>query len=89
MLIGVPKEIKDNENRIGLAPSSVRELVHHGHDVVVEHNGGIGIGMDDEVFEDVGASIAATAAEIFERAEMIVKVKEPQAVGPPGVFRLL
>ena len=80
MLIGVPKEIKDNENRIGLAPSSVRELVHHGHDVVVEHNGGIGIGMDDEVYEAVGASIAATAAEIFERAEMIVKVKEPQAV---------
>jgi alanine dehydrogenase len=80
MLIGVPKEIKDNENRIGLAPSSVRELVHHGHDVVVEHNGGIGIGMDDEAYEAVGASVAGTAAEIFERAEMIVKVKEPQAV---------
>ena len=80
MLIGVPKEIKDNENRIGLAPSSVRELVHHGHDVVVEHNGGIGIGMDDEAYKAVGASIAGTAAEIFERAEMIVKVKEPQAV---------
>lgn len=80
MLIGVPKEIKDNENRVGLAPSSVREVVHHGHDVIVEHNAGIGIGMGDEDYQAVGATVVDTAAEVFERAEMIVKVKEPQAV---------
>ena len=54
MLIGVPKEIKDNENRVGLAPSSVREVIHHGHDVIVEHNAGIGIGTGDEESEAVG-----------------------------------
>lgn len=80
MLIGVPKEIKDNENRVGLAPSSVRELKHHGHDVLIEKDAGAGIGVTDEEYATVGASVAATAAEIFERAEMIVKVKEPQAV---------
>ncbi|MDJ0957185.1 MAG: alanine dehydrogenase [Arenicellales bacterium] len=80
MLIGVPKEIKDNENRVGLAPSSVRELSHHGHNILVEQNAGVGIGVTDEEYEAVGANVVATAAEIFERAEMIVKVKEPQAV---------
>ena len=80
MLIGVPKEIKDNENRIGLAPSSVRELTHHGHKILIEQNAGIGIGVTDLEFEAVGAEVVDTAAEIFERADMIVKVKEPQAV---------
>jgi alanine dehydrogenase len=80
MIIGVPKEIKDNENRVGLAPSSVREAVAHGHEVVVETNAGIGIAASDAEYEKAGAKISGGAAEIFEKADMIVKVKEPQAV---------
>ena len=79
MRVGVPKEIKVLENRVGLVPGSVRELVAHGHAVVVEHNAGQGIGMDDDAYRNAGASIVATAAEVFGQAEMIVKVKEPQA----------
>jgi alanine dehydrogenase len=77
--IGVPKEIKVLENRVGLVPGSVRELVAHGHEVVVEHNAGQGIGMDDAAYGRAGARVAATAAEVFAAADMIVKVKEPQA----------
>jgi alanine dehydrogenase len=80
MRVGVPKEIKVLENRVGLTPGSVRELVHHGQSVVVEHNAGQGIGMDDDAYRRAGAEIVATAAEVFASAEMIVKVKEPQAV---------
>ena len=79
MRIGVPREIKVLENRVGLTPASVHELVTHGHDVVVEHGAGQGIGMDDAAYRNVGATIAATAAEVFLAADMIVKVKEPQA----------
>ena len=79
MLIGVPKEIKDNENRVGLAPSSAREAVAHGHEVIVETNAGIGIAASDAEYEKAGAKIIATAAEVFKSADMIVKVKEPQA----------
>ncbi|OAI47628.1 alanine dehydrogenase [Gammaproteobacteria bacterium SCGC AG-212-F23] len=79
MLIGVPKEIKNNEFRVGLVPSSVRELVANGHQVLVQHNAGIGIGLDDDSYRLAGAKIIDTAAEIFNSAEMIVKVKEPQA----------
>jgi len=79
MRIGVPKEIKVLENRVGLTSGSVRELVPHGHTVVVEHNAGQGIGVDDDEYVRAGAEIAATAAEIFATADMIVKVKEPQA----------
>jgi alanine dehydrogenase len=79
MRIGVPKEIKVLENRVGLTPESVREVVAHGHQVVVEHNAGQGIGMDDTAYQRAGASVAATAAEVFAAADMIVKVKEPQA----------
>ena len=78
MLIGVPKEVKNNEYRVGLVPSSVRELVAHGHQVMVEHEAGRGIGIDDAAFEQVGAKIVNTASEIFAKADMIVKVKEPQ-----------
>jgi len=78
MLIGVPKEIKTHEYRVGLIPGSVRELVHHGHRVVVERNAGAGIGFDDAAYEKAGARILASAAEVFAAAEMIVKVKEPQ-----------
>ncbi len=80
MRIGVPKEIKVLENRVGLTPGSVRELVHHGHAVVVEHDAGIGIGVHDADYTREGATIAAHAADIHASSEMIVKVKEPQAV---------
>ncbi len=78
MLIGVPKEIKINENRVGLVPGSVRELVQHGHQVLVQQNAGQGIGFHDDAYTAAGAKIAATAEEIFAKADMIVKVKEPQ-----------
>jgi alanine dehydrogenase len=80
MLIGVPKEIKVHEYRVGMTPSSVREAVAHGHQVLVETNAGGGIGASDEDYRRAGASIAASADDVFARAEMIVKVKEPQAV---------
>lgn len=80
MLVGVPKEIKNHEYRVGLVPSSVRELVHHGHDVVVETGAGVGAGQSDEDYVAAGATIAGSADEIFARADMIVKVKEPLAV---------
>ena len=79
MLIGVPKEIKNNEFRIGLTPAGVKEVIHHGHQVMVQHNGGLAIGFDDEQYSAVGAEIVESAEEIFSRAEMIIKVKEPQA----------
>ncbi len=79
MHIGVPKEVKNHEYRVGLTPESVAELVAHGHKVSVETNAGAGIGASDEDYEQVGADIAKTAEAIFETAHMIVKVKEPQA----------
>ncbi len=78
MLVGVPKEIKTHEYRVGLVPAGVRELTHHGHDVLIETGAGLGIGCSDEAYTAVGAEIAPTAGAVFERAEMIVKVKEPQ-----------
>jgi alanine dehydrogenase len=79
MRVGVPKEIKVLENRVGLTPGSVRELIPHGHTVVIERNAGQGIGVDDDEYVRAGAQIAATASEIFATADMIVKVKEPLA----------
>jgi len=79
MRVGVPKEIKTHEYRVGLVPASVRELVHNGHEVFVEHNAGYGVGFDDEDYERVGATVLKSAEEVFDRAEMVVKVKEPQA----------
>lgn len=78
MLIGVPKEIKKQEHRVGLIPSSVREMVTHGHQVMVETGAGAGIGFDDAAYINAGARIAMTAADIFKSADMIIKVKEPQ-----------
>ena len=78
MLIGVPKEIKNHEYRIGLSPAGVRELVANGHEVLVENNGGAGVGFDNDQYSAVGARIEKSASEIFAQAEMIVKVKEPQ-----------
>lgn len=80
MLIGVPKEIKNHEYRVGLTPTSVRELVAHGHQVLAEQSCGAGIGCDDEVYRQAGAEVVSSAKEVFERSDMIVKVKEPQAV---------
>ena len=78
MIIGSPKEIKNNEFRIGLTPNSVRELTSAGHQMLIESDGGVGSGFNNADYEAVGASIVASAKEIFERSEMIVKVKEPQ-----------
>ena len=78
MLIGVPQEVKTHEYRVGLVPGSVRELAHHGHEVIVEAGAGAGIGFDDREYRSAGARIAADAAEVFAAAELIVKVKEPQ-----------
>ncbi|WP_298674408.1 alanine dehydrogenase [uncultured Sphingomonas sp.] len=78
MLVGVPREIKNNEFRVGLTPGAVREYRHHGHQVIVETGGGAGIGAGDEVYAQSGAEIVATPQEVFARAEMVVKVKEPQ-----------
>ena len=79
MRIGVPKEIKVLENRVGLTPESVREVVAHGHEVVVERDAGQGIGMSDDDYRRAGATVLATAGDVFDTADMIVKVKEPQA----------
>ena len=78
MRIGVPQEIKVHEYRVGLMPAGVRELVAAGHEVLVETGAGDGIGVDDGEFREAGAAIAATAAEVFQRADLVVKVKEPQ-----------
>ncbi len=85
MLIGVPKEVKTHEYRVGLVPGSVRELAHHGHRVVIETGAGAGIGFDDRAYEAAGAGILQSADEVFAAAELIVKVKEPQ---PQEVARL-
>jgi len=78
MLIGTPKEIKTHEYRVGLVPGSVRELAHRGHQVLVETGAGAGIGFDDAAYRAAGGEIVGSAAEVFRRAEMVIKVKEPQ-----------
>ena len=85
MLIGVPKEIKNHEYRIGLTPSGARELVANGHKVIVQRDGGKSIGLTNEMYQKAGAEIVDGAEEIFARAEMIIKVKEPQ----PGECTML
>lgn len=78
MRVGVPKEIKPSEYRVGLTPSAVREYVHHGHEVLVEAGAGLGAGYADVVYRRAGAEIAANAKAVFEESELIIKVKEPQ-----------
>ena len=78
MIIGVPKEIKTLEFRVGMTPAGVHELVHDGHEVIVETNAGAGIGMTDAHYVKAGARVVETAKEVFDQANMIVKVKEPQ-----------
>ena len=79
MKIGVPKEIKNNENRVGLVPGGVRQLILDGHELFVQEGAGMGIGISDEDYRKAGASVLSEAGDVFERAEMIVKVKEPLA----------
>ena len=78
MIIGVPKEIKTLEHRVGLVPSSVVEFVRNGHEVLIETGAGAAINFTDEIYEQAGATIIATPQEIFEKSDMIIKVKEPQ-----------
>jgi len=80
MLVGVPKEIKDSEFRVGLVPSTVRELTANGHRVIVEQSAGLGAGLTDADYQAAGGEIVADADQVFARAELIVKVKEPLAV---------
>lgn len=80
MIIGVPKEIKDNEYRVGLTPAGVSALIQDGHEIYFQKSAGIGCGISDEQFIHAGAKVLDTAAQVFERAEMVIKVKEPQPV---------
>jgi alanine dehydrogenase len=77
MIVGVPKEIKNKENRVGMVIAGVRALTHAGHKVVIQHNAGVGAGLSDEDYRKAGAAIVQTAKEVYEKADMIVKVKEP------------
>lgn len=79
MKIGIPKEIKNNENRVGMTPSGVAELIKHGHDVFVQETAGVGSGFPDEMYSSVGAHILPTIEDVYAEADMIVKVKEPIA----------
>lgn len=77
MIIGVPREVKNKENRVGMVIAGVRTLTHSGHKVLVESNAGAGVGITDEAYQAAGAEIVPSAKKVYERAEMIVKVKEP------------
>ena len=85
MLVGVPREVKDNEFRVGLTPSAVRELVAHGHQVIVETGAGVVLDLNDERYRTAGAEVVPDAASVFARADLVVKVKEPQ---PPELAML-
>src|SRR6187402_374662 len=77
MIIGVPKEIKNNENRVALTPAGTQELVKRGHTVLVQSTAGVGSGFSDETYTQAGARMITSAADVFGQAEMIIKVKEP------------
>lgn len=85
MRIGVPKEVKSEEYRVGLTPSSVRELVEQGHEVMIQHNAGVAIDFTDDDYRKNGAAVLSDAAQVYQQAEMIIKVKEPQ----PSEYGLL
>src|SRR6202167_5904731 len=85
MIIGVPKEIKNNECRVGILPVGVESLVRAGHQVLIERNAGLGSGITDVDYETVGGEIVNTPEEIFAQAQMIVKIKEPQ----PSEYKFL
>ena len=94
MIVGVPKEIKNHEYRVGLTPEAAREYVSAGHHVIIESGAGLGISKTDADYLKIGAEIAENAEEVFSRSEMIVKVKEPQpedierVKGRPNTFCL-
>ena len=77
MIVGIPKEIKNNENRVGMTPAGVSVLIRHGHTVYVQHTAGNGSGFSDNEYQAAGAAILPTINEIYDIADMIVKVKEP------------
>ena len=79
MFIGIPKEIKNNENRVGMTPSGVAEFVRRGHTVFVQHTAGEGSGFSDEAYTKAGARILPTIEDVYQQAELIVKVKDPIA----------
>lgn len=85
MIVGIPGEIKTNENRVAMTPAGVSALTHHNHKVVVQHDAGLGSGFSDDVYAEAGAEILNSAEDIFEKADMIIKVKEPQ----PSEYKLL
>jgi alanine dehydrogenase len=85
MKVGIPREIKTHEHRVGMTTAGVRELIRTGHQVVVEHDAGAGIGLADDAYINAGATVLPTAAEVFATADLIVKVKEPQ---PPEIAML-
>jgi alanine dehydrogenase len=80
MRVGVPREIKSNEHRVGLTPAGVRELKAHGHDILVQAGAGADIGLSDELYRKAGATLVKSARQVFDKAELVVKVKEPQPV---------
>lgn len=84
MIIGVPKEIKNNENRVGMTPSGVAEVVKQGHQVYIQHTAGINSGFPDEAYLSVGAQVLPTIEDVYATADMIVKVKEPIAARIPS-----
>jgi alanine dehydrogenase len=77
MIVGVPKETKDHEYRVGVIPATAAELVRRGHNVLVQKGAGLGAGLPDAAYEEAGAEMLDSADQVFERAELIVKVKEP------------
>ncbi len=85
MKIGIPKEIKNNENRVGATPAGVKELVAHGHEVFVQHTAGEGSGFSDEAYKEAGATILPTIEDVYATGDMIIKVKEPIAPEYPLV----
>ena len=80
MLVGIPKEIKNHEYRVGLTPAGVLELINQGHSVVIQTNAGSAIGFTDAMYQEVGAKIVATANEVYGKSNLIIKIKEPQMV---------
>lgn len=82
MIVGIPKEIKNNENRVSLTPAGAHELVQRGHTVYIQHTAGINSGFSDEEYEKVGARILPTIKDVYAIAEMIIKVKEPITARP-------
>ena len=87
MKIGIPKEIKNNENRVGMTPAGVAEFIRHGHEVMVQHTAGVNSGFADEAYEKVGAKILPDIQSVYREAEMIVKVKEPIAEEYPLIHQ--